>query len=75
MADNATYFKLSSDFFAPQCSLLSVLQSHADLHSESPRLLCMWSLIPGSPCVELVTLVVLHAIKETILGFCRVKKG
>ena len=68
------YFKLSSDFFDPQSSLLSVLQSQTSW-TQSVRLCYIpvetmhVTFDPGT-CAHLAS----HAIKETILGIYRVKK-
>ena len=67
------YFKQSSEFFDAQSSLLSVLQSHIPVET-----IMHVTFDPGT-CAHLARhaatcLVALHAIKETILGFYRVKK-
>ena len=65
------YFKLSSEFFDAQSSLLSVLQSHILV-----KTIMHVTFDLGLVRIQRVMQrhAALHAIKETILGFYRVKK-
>ena len=66
------YFKLSSEFFDAQSSLLSVLQSHIPVETIMHVTFDPGTCASSESCSDM--LVALHAIKETILGFYRVKK-